>query len=375
MHATRKHTVPTNRRIDGEGPIPARVMLIGEGPSGEEDKEGRPFVGPSGRVLDQLLWNNGIDREEMFITNVVRIWQGYGVKTTWEDVETWSHEMEKEVLKVQPTYIGLVGAWAVRWFFAEENVRLDWAHGLPFVRGDYTVMPIFHPANVFNSPETSPKLVSDFQQFAAMIKGRLDPQELQDEYGDVEYQEVTTPEGVEESFRANYVGNRKIYVDTEGWYFDPWGLSYAFGPGHGIVIHWESKEALAEFVRMIQALNLIVVMHNSMHDIEVLDALGLKSGTYQFEDTMVKAYQLCVEEQGLKPLAKRHCGMDQMEYEEVMADAEYKKSMEYLQKVRHWCLNNRSYNELIASLKPLKQKKPSRARAGAKSQMTMKFRG
>jgi DNA polymerase len=345
-------------------------MLIGEGPSGEEDKEGRPFVGPSGRVLDQLLWNNGIDREETFVTNIVRVWQGYGVKTAWEDVETWSYEMEKEVLKVQPTYIGLVGAWAVRWFFAEENVRLDWAHGLPFVRGDYTVMPIFHPANVFNSPETSPKLVSDFQQFAAMIKGRLKCQELTDTIIP-HYEELLKSEQVYVVWRHDA---RKIYVDTEGWYFNPWGLSFAFEPGQGWVIHHESKDAIKRFCDLIQKSGMTVVMHNSMHDIEVLDALGLHAGTYQFEDTMVKAYQLCVEEQGLKPLAKRHCGMDQMEYEEVMAEAEYKKAMEYLQKVRHWCLNNRSYNELIASLKPLKPKKPSRARAGAKSQMTMKFR-
>lgn len=369
--------VPSKERVDGEGPIPADIMFIGEGPSGVEDEQGRPFVGPSGRVLDQLLVNNGLYREDVFITNVSRVWKGYGNKTTWADVLEWSEETEKDVLRCQPRYIGLLGAWAIRWFFQGEKVNLEWAHGLPFLRNNYTVMPMFHPANVFNNPENSPKLVSDFQQFAAMVKGRLEVQELTDEYPDAEYTELIAVDAVRDLFVAAIAfGKTKIYVDTEGWYFNPWGLSFTFDKGDGYVIHRDSVGAMKEFIRCILAGNWNVIVHNSLHDIEVLDALGLKSGTYQFEDTMVKAYLLQIEELGLKPLAKRHCGMDQMEYEEVMASAERLKAMTYLNAVKEWAdkWESRQLDSgLMPQSKRSKKKTPILGSDGRKLQTTMKF--
>ncbi|MCH8815568.1 MAG: uracil-DNA glycosylase, partial [Chloroflexi bacterium] len=63
---TRTHAVP------GEGPTDAEVMLVGEGPGFYEDQQGRPFVGPSGRLLDQLLGLAGMQRDQVYITNVVK---------------------------------------------------------------------------------------------------------------------------------------------------------------------------------------------------------------------------------------------------------------------------------------------------------------
>ena len=58
--------------VFGEGPTPSAMMLIGEQPGDEEDKSGRPFVGPAGRVLDQALWEAEIERSEIYVTNVVK---------------------------------------------------------------------------------------------------------------------------------------------------------------------------------------------------------------------------------------------------------------------------------------------------------------
>src|SRR5829696_8624613 len=58
--------------VFGEGPVPARLMLIGEQPGDKEDIEGRPFVGPGGRILAEGLEQAGIDRERVFVTNVVK---------------------------------------------------------------------------------------------------------------------------------------------------------------------------------------------------------------------------------------------------------------------------------------------------------------
>jgi DNA polymerase len=58
--------------VFGEGPTPARVMFVGEQPGDSEDKSGRPFVGPAGKLLDEVLVEVGIDRSEVFVTNVVK---------------------------------------------------------------------------------------------------------------------------------------------------------------------------------------------------------------------------------------------------------------------------------------------------------------
>jgi uracil-DNA glycosylase family protein len=58
--------------VFGEGPAPARVMLVGEQPGDQEDLQGRPFVGPAGGMLDKALIEAGIDRSEVYVTNAVK---------------------------------------------------------------------------------------------------------------------------------------------------------------------------------------------------------------------------------------------------------------------------------------------------------------
>src|SRR4030065_187092 len=61
-----KHAVP------GEGPINAKVMIVGQNPGAEEDELGRPFVGRAGKFLNKVLTENGVKREELFVTNIVK---------------------------------------------------------------------------------------------------------------------------------------------------------------------------------------------------------------------------------------------------------------------------------------------------------------
>src|SRR3954471_22834080 len=60
------------RAVFGEGPVPAKVMLVGEQPGDQEDKAGKPFVGPSGRLLDEVLAAARIDRTQVYVTNAVK---------------------------------------------------------------------------------------------------------------------------------------------------------------------------------------------------------------------------------------------------------------------------------------------------------------
>lgn len=114
------HAIGT-QTVFGEGPARAWLMFIGEQPGDQEDKQGRPFVGPAGRVLQQALDELGIDRGEVYVTNAVKHfrWEPRGKRRihktpTVEHVRACGPWLAAEVRAVQPAVLGILGAVAAR---------------------------------------------------------------------------------------------------------------------------------------------------------------------------------------------------------------------------------------------------------------------
>src|SRR4030088_1110370 len=107
--------------VFGEGPSPARMMLVGEQPGDREDIEGKPFVGPAGRVLHQALEKVGIDRNRVYVTNAVKHfrWTRRGKRRLHEkpnsqQIRACRPWLEAEVSVVKPDVIVLLGATAAQ---------------------------------------------------------------------------------------------------------------------------------------------------------------------------------------------------------------------------------------------------------------------
>ena len=107
--------------VFGEGLTKATVMLVGEQPGDQEDKQGRPFVGPAGRILDQALEQAGIPRDEAYVTNVVKHfkWQPKGkrrihAKPTWTEQAACRPWLEAELTVVRPRVLVCLGATAAQ---------------------------------------------------------------------------------------------------------------------------------------------------------------------------------------------------------------------------------------------------------------------
>src|SRR3712207_1722115 len=107
--------------VFGEGAVTSEVMLVGEQPGDGEDREGRPFVGPAGRVLDQALEEAGIDRELAYVTNVVKHFKferrgklRIHKKPNAEQVHACFPWLEAELQVVQPRVLVLLGATAAQ---------------------------------------------------------------------------------------------------------------------------------------------------------------------------------------------------------------------------------------------------------------------
>jgi DNA polymerase len=105
--------------VFGEGAAAAQVMLVGEQPGDQEDKQGRPFVGPAGRVLDEALELAGIDRTSAYVTNAVKHfkWTARGTrrihaKPTWSEQIACRPWLESELAVVQPRVVVCLGATA-----------------------------------------------------------------------------------------------------------------------------------------------------------------------------------------------------------------------------------------------------------------------
>ena len=141
--------------VFGEGVRHAEVMLVGEQPGDREDLEGRPFVGPAGRLLDDALARAGIERDRAYLTNAVKHfkWRPRGTRRI-HDTPSWSETLAcrpwlmAELEAVQPRALVLMGATAAQALLGRE-VRVTRDRGLvePLPRVD-TVVVTIHPASI-----------------------------------------------------------------------------------------------------------------------------------------------------------------------------------------------------------------------------------
>ena len=98
--------------VPGEGPPNAMVMLVGQNPGAEEDKTGKPFVGRAGKFLNKVLAENGFNREELFITNLVKHTSPQNRKPLPDEIAACAPYLEEQIKAVKPKLVVLMGAVA-----------------------------------------------------------------------------------------------------------------------------------------------------------------------------------------------------------------------------------------------------------------------
>lgn len=152
----------------GEGNPQARIMFIGEAPGEQEDKLGRPFVGPAGKFLDELLASIGLKREEVYISNVVKYRPPTNREPTPEEKEQCMPWLQWEILLIRPSVIVPLGRHALGHFFTQLSITS--AHGKPQKLTDaVTVFPIYHPAAALHNGNLRQSLFDDFQNLKSFL--------------------------------------------------------------------------------------------------------------------------------------------------------------------------------------------------------------
>ncbi len=160
--ATRTHAVP------GEGPPEAPLMLVGEAPGEQEDRQGRPFVGPAGRLLTQLLEGIRISREKVFITNILKCRPPGNRVPTPEEVARCLSYLIRQMAVIQPRIVCLLGATAVTALLGSDQ-KISRVRGKAFREPDRWFFATYHPAAALRSEQVREVLVEDFRRLRWLV--------------------------------------------------------------------------------------------------------------------------------------------------------------------------------------------------------------
>ena len=165
--------------VFGEGTRNAEVMFVGEQPGDHEDLQGKPFVGPAGKLLDKALEEAGIDRSQVYVTNVVKHfkWTGRGKrrihqKPNWSEIAACRPWLEAELDAVRPRVLLCLGATAAQALLGRE-FRVSRQRGVP-ADSDLAehVVATVHPSSILRADERErefAEFVEDLKKVAALI--------------------------------------------------------------------------------------------------------------------------------------------------------------------------------------------------------------
>jgi len=171
--------------VFGEGRASARVMLVGEQPGDKEDLQGRPFVGPAGAVLDKALAAAGINRNDVYVTNIVKHfkWEPRGKRRLHKKPNTLETSacrpwLDAEIKVVKPEVVVLLGASAAQGIMGRQ-FRVTQQRG-QWVQSNIAplVMATVHPSSILRAPdddsrhEEMRKFVDDLKKVAAQLQQR-----------------------------------------------------------------------------------------------------------------------------------------------------------------------------------------------------------
>ena len=163
LHATRTQAVP------GVGPCPADVMIVGEAPGFNEDRQGEPFVGAAGKLLDTLLARIGLSRSEVYITNVLKCRPPMNRDPMPNEAEACSPYLQRQLELVKPKVLLILGRHALERLMPGQG-SISRIHGSLVRRGEIAYVPLYHPAAALHNGS----LVADLERDFDSVKRYLD---------------------------------------------------------------------------------------------------------------------------------------------------------------------------------------------------------
>jgi DNA polymerase len=155
------------RAVPGEGPETATVMFIGEAPGFHEDKSGRPFVGAAGRFLEELLADIDMQRQDVYIANVIKCRPPGNRAPTPVELEACKPYLDRQIALIQPRVVVTLGRFSMARYFP--GAKISTIHGKPRKIDGVLYYPMYHPAAALHQPSLRTAVVEDMKKIPQLI--------------------------------------------------------------------------------------------------------------------------------------------------------------------------------------------------------------
>jgi uracil-DNA glycosylase len=169
LSTTRTRTVP------GEGRFDAEIAFIGEAPGYYEDQQGRPFVGPAGQFLDQLLGSIGLRRPDVFIGNVIKCRPPQNQDPLPHQIRACEEWLQRQLEIIDPKLVVTLGRYSMAKFFPGQSISR--IHGQVRRVGELLVVPMYHPAAALHQGSLRRTIEDDFKKLPPVLKSALKDEE------------------------------------------------------------------------------------------------------------------------------------------------------------------------------------------------------
>ena len=159
----------------GEGNLFAKLMLIAQAPGENEDKIGKMFIGPSGKVLDELLMITGIDRKEIYMTNLIKCMLPKYRKPKKDEVKTCSKYLDIEIDLINPKVLSPLGYYATKYIFEKYGITLpskpefNKIYGKLSLAPDRKILPLQHPASVLYDISIKEEVTKNYHKMKILL--------------------------------------------------------------------------------------------------------------------------------------------------------------------------------------------------------------
>lgn len=312
------------RKVLGYGPVPARVMLVGEAPGEQEVTDGVPFVGKSGMELNgHYLPLAGLTRAQVYVTNLYKYRPPKNRDPLPDEIAEGLAELLPEIEEVRPQVVVAVGRISAGALLGR-HVDMDKEHGIPVAYGDRVLLPVYHPAAGLHNTAMMTRVREDFEALRHVLLGMRGPVAIESAEG--WYEECSE---LPTDANGNALLGNVVAVDTETDLGRPYCVQFTSWEGAAWLMRADCREGLAALGRHLAQPHVVTVMHNARFDAAVLAKLDVHPA--QVQDTMAMAYLLGGMPQRLKALAYRLLHVRMQEYSDVVAGSDAAVALEWLE--------------------------------------------
>ncbi len=318
------------RKVHGRGSMDSLVLIVGEAPGKWEEKEGRPFVGDSGKELDKYLRYAGLRQEHVRIENVVKC-RPSGNKTPSKTmIDICSYNLFNVFGKVSPRIVVTLGVVATQWFLGP--CTMEYVHGIPYDVDELTsigqcdktiVIPTYHPAAALRNTAIMTLIQQDFQTVGDVLQQK-----------NTNYRRwpsiVDTVNVIPTRGRRGELDKvDRIAIDTETRE-DGSVICFTYSVDGEVAYRTDSDEYIeCKYINsVVNRPGVLTIMHNALFDLPKLNSIGIYPAHYT--DTMSMAYLLQDLPKGLKVLSYRLLNFVMASYSSVIGPYTQERAVDFL---------------------------------------------